>query len=98
MQADKDSSHHVHSLPALTSFTDKGLVGYDFAPLNQKDVEIIYVEAEKGHDTFIISKRITRIYYVIAGIGFFTIADRKYNVKAGMLIEIPPKVEYCYSG
>jgi chemotaxis methyl-accepting protein methylase/mannose-6-phosphate isomerase-like protein (cupin superfamily) len=88
----------VYSLPTSASFTDKGLVGYDFGPLNQKDLEIIYVEAEKGHDTFIVSKRITRIYYILSGSGHFTIADHKYDVSAGMLVEIPPKVEYCYSG
>jgi hypothetical protein len=89
---------YVYSRPASTSFTGKGLVGYDFGPLNQKDIEVIYVEAEKGHDTFVISRKITRIYYVLAGSGHFTIASHKYDIKAGMLIEIPPQVEFCYSG
>jgi chemotaxis methyl-accepting protein methylase len=89
---------YVYSLPTSPSFTDKGLVGYDFPPLKQKDLEIIYVDAQRGHDKFILSKRITRIYYILSGRGHFTIADRKYDVSAGMLVEIPPKVEYCYSG
>ena len=89
---------YVYSLPTSPSFTNKGLVGYDFGPLNQKDLEIIYVEVEKGHDTFMVSKKIVRIYYILSGSGYFTIADRKYDVSAGMLVEVPPKVEYCYSG
>jgi mannose-6-phosphate isomerase-like protein (cupin superfamily)/SAM-dependent methyltransferase len=89
---------YVYSLPTSPSFIGKGMLGYDFKPLNQKDLEIIYVEAEKGHDTFIVRKKGVRIYYIIAGTGHFTIADRRYDVSAGMLVEIPPKVEYCYSG
>jgi mannose-6-phosphate isomerase-like protein (cupin superfamily)/SAM-dependent methyltransferase len=89
---------YVHSLPASPSFVDKGLVGYDFGPLNEKDVEIIYVDAERGHDTFLVSKRVVRIYYILAGSGHFTIADNRHEVCAGMLVEVPPKTEYCYSG
>jgi SAM-dependent methyltransferase len=89
---------YVYSLPASASFTDMGLSGYVFGPLNQKDLEIYYIEVEKGHDTFMISKKIVRIYYVLSGSGHFTIADRKYDVSPGMLVEVPPKVEYCYSG
>jgi mannose-6-phosphate isomerase-like protein (cupin superfamily)/SAM-dependent methyltransferase len=89
---------YVYSPPSSPSFTNKGLVGYDFGPLNQKDLEVIYVEAERGHDTFMVSKKIVRIYYILSGSGCFTIADHKYDVSAGMLVEVPPKVEYCYSG
>jgi chemotaxis methyl-accepting protein methylase len=45
-----------------------------------------------------ISKKITRTYYILSGSGYFTIADHRYDVSAGMLVEVPPKVEYCYSG
>lgn len=89
---------HINSLPTSVSFTGKGLLGYTFGPLKQKDLEVYYIEVEKGHDTFMISKKITRIYYVLAGSGHFTIADRKYAVGAGMLVEVPPKLEYSYSG
>jgi mannose-6-phosphate isomerase-like protein (cupin superfamily)/SAM-dependent methyltransferase len=82
----------------LTSFDTKGLFGYEFGPLEQKDFDILYVEVEKGHDTFIVSKRITRIYYILSGSGYFTIADRRYDVSPGMLVEIPPNLEYSYSG
>jgi mannose-6-phosphate isomerase-like protein (cupin superfamily) len=66
--------------------------------LNQKDLEIYYIEVEKGHDVFMISKRIVRLYYILSGSGHFTIANRRYDVSPGMLVEVPPKVEYCYSG
>jgi chemotaxis methyl-accepting protein methylase/mannose-6-phosphate isomerase-like protein (cupin superfamily) len=89
---------YIHTRPNSTSFTGKGLSGYTFGPLKQKDLEIYYVEVEKGHDVFMVSKKITRTYYVASGSGYFTIAGERYNVTAGMLVEVPPKVEYCYSG
>ena len=89
---------YTHSPPPIPSFDGKGLFGYTFGPLQQKDLEIYYIEVEKGHDTFMVSKRITRTYYVLSGSGFFTISDRRYDVSSGMLVEVPPKVEYSYSG
>jgi SAM-dependent methyltransferase len=89
---------YIHLLPSLPSFDGKGLFGYTFGPLQQKNLEIYYIEAEKGHDTFMVSKKITRVYYVLSGNGFFTIGDSRYDVCGGMLVEVPPKVEYSYSG
>jgi SAM-dependent methyltransferase len=89
---------YVYPLPTSASFTGKGLLGYTFGPLNQKDVEVYYIQAEKGQDTFIISRRITRTFYVLTGAGCFTIDNHKYDVGPGVLVEIPPRVEYCYSG
>jgi len=89
---------YIYSRPTSTSFTGKGLLGYTFGPLNESDIDIYYIEAEKGHDTFMVSKKITRIYYVLSGDGHFTIADKRFDVHAGMLVEIPPKVEFSYSG
>jgi chemotaxis methyl-accepting protein methylase/mannose-6-phosphate isomerase-like protein (cupin superfamily) len=89
---------YTHSLPSLPTFDGKGLFGYTYGPLQQKDLEIYYIEVEKGHDTFMVSKKITRVYYVLSGSGFFTIGDRRHDVRAGMLVEVPPKVEYSYSG
>lgn len=89
---------YIHSLPTSASFTGKGLLGYTFGPLKQKDIEIYYIEVEKGHDAFMVSKRITRTYYILSGTGYFTIGDRRYDVGPGMLVEVPPKIEYCYSG
>ena len=89
---------YIHTLPTLVSFRGKGILGYRFGPLKEKDLDILYIESKKGHDNFIISKRVTRIYYVIAGAGYFTIDDRQYRVNAGMLVEVPPRLEYTYSG
>ncbi|MGA9132137.1 MAG: CheR family methyltransferase [Candidatus Sulfotelmatobacter sp.] len=89
---------YVYSRPTSTSFTGKGLLGYTFGPLNQREVDIYYIDSEKGHDTFMISKKITRIYYVLSGNGCFTIGGNKFDIHPGMLVEVPPKVEYCYSG
>jgi SAM-dependent methyltransferase len=89
---------YTYTLSTSPSFTGKGLVGYAFGPLRQKDLAVDYVEVESGHDTFMISNKITRTYYVISGSGYFTIDNRKYPVNPGMLVEVPPKVEYSYSG
>ena len=89
---------YIYSLPSLTAFDGRGLFGYSFGPLKQNDVDISYIEVDKGHDTFMISKKITRTYYVLSGSGYFTIADRRYDVNPGILVEVPPKVEYSYSG
>jgi SAM-dependent methyltransferase len=89
---------YVYSRPNFPSFTGKGLAGYAFGPLKQKNLAIDYVNVESGHDTFMISGRIIRTYFIISGSGYFTIEDNKYPVVAGMLVEIPTKVEYSYSG
>jgi SAM-dependent methyltransferase len=93
-----NNMRYIYSLPTSISFDGKGLFGYTFGHLNQKDVDIYYIEVEKGHDTFMISKKITRTYYILCGNGYFTIENRKYDVAPGMLVEVPPKVEYSYSG
>jgi chemotaxis methyl-accepting protein methylase/mannose-6-phosphate isomerase-like protein (cupin superfamily) len=92
------SMNYVHSLPAEMAFDTKGLFGYSFGPMRQKELEIYYIVVETGHDTFLVSKKITRMYYVLAGTGSFTIAGNDHDVRAGMLVEIPPKVEFSYSG
>src|SRR5271156_2402739 len=89
---------YIYSPPTSASFTGKGLVGYIFGPLKQKGLEIFFVQVHKGHDTFMISKKITRTYYILSGTGYFTIDNRRYEVGPGCLVEVPPKVEYCYSG
>jgi hypothetical protein len=89
---------YTHSLPTITSFDGKGLFGYTFGPLQQKDVDVYYVVVDGGHDTFMVSSKITRLYYVLDGNGYFTIDNRKYDVSSGILVEVPPKVEYSYSG
>jgi SAM-dependent methyltransferase len=96
--AQMKSMPYIYSLPTSASFTGKGLLGYTFGPLKQKDLEIYYIEVEKGHDVFMISKKITRTYYVLTGTGYFTIDGNQYAVSPGMLVEVPPKLEYCYSG
>ncbi len=92
-----DPLSYVHTLPTSVSFTAKGLLGYSFSPLRQH-LDVYHIESEKGHDTFMVSRKITRTYYVISGSGYFTIDNRRYEVGPGMLVEVPPGVEYCYSG
>lgn len=90
---------YVYTLPSSASFGGMGLIGYNFPPLlRQRDLEVYYIDVEKGHDTFMVSRKITRTYYILSGSGYFTIANRRYDVGPGMLVEVPPKVEYSYSG
>jgi SAM-dependent methyltransferase/quercetin dioxygenase-like cupin family protein len=89
---------YVHWLPASASFTDTGLTGYIFGPLNDPNIEVCYIDVAQGHDTFQISRKITRIYYVLTGSGYFTIAGQRYEVTSGALVEVPPGLEYSYSG
>jgi mannose-6-phosphate isomerase-like protein (cupin superfamily) len=85
--------------PAVApSFETKGLRGFQFAPLRHQALDVHLVEVKTGHDTFVISKKITRLYYVLEGRGSFTIAAQKYDVEPGMLVEVPPALEYSYSG
>jgi len=93
----KELPPYIYTLPSSVSFTGKGLLGYSFGPLRQ-DLDVYYVEVSKGHDTFIVSKKITRTYYVLSGSGYFTIDKQRYDVRSGMVVEVPPRVEYCYSG
>jgi mannose-6-phosphate isomerase-like protein (cupin superfamily) len=79
------------------SYTQKGLKGFQFV-LENKEVQIYFVDVKRGLDNFIISKKITHMYYILEGAGYFTIKGKKYNAKPGVLVEVPPNVEYSFSG
>jgi len=49
------------------SFILEGLAGYEFHPLKDEDFAVHLLDVTKGHDTFMISKALTRIYYIIEG-------------------------------
>ena len=74
------------------------MAGYEFQPLKDQDFAIHLLDVQKGHDTFMISKALTRIYYIVEGAGAFTIDNQKYDVVSGLVVEVPPGVEYSYSG
>jgi quercetin dioxygenase-like cupin family protein len=92
------SMRYVMRVPSSPTFVGKGLQGFQFELLSNTALDIYLVDVTKGHDTFLRSKEITRVYYVLAGYGYFTIVGEKYDVEPGVLIEVPPKVEYSYSG
>lgn len=87
----------IRKIKDKPSFSQKGLDGYKF-PLENKEVEIYFIDVKQGHDTYIISKKCKHIYYVIEGEGEFDIGGSKDEAKPGMLIEVPPNIEYTYSG
>jgi len=89
---------YVLTASASPSFSLEGLAGYEYLPLKDKDFAVHLLEVHRGHDTYMISKALTRIYYVIEGSGAFTIDNRRYAVMPGVVVEVPPGVEYTYSG
>jgi mannose-6-phosphate isomerase-like protein (cupin superfamily) len=89
---------YVLTASSSPSFALTGLAGYEFQPLRDQDFAVHLVEVYRGHDTFIISKALTRLYYILEGTGVFTIDNHKYDVTPGLLVEVPPGVEYSYSG
>ena len=89
---------YVLAASSSPSFALTGLAGYEFQPLKDQDFAVHLVEVHTGHDTFLISKALTRIFYIIEGTGVFTIDNQKYDVVPGLLVEVPPGVEYSYSG
>src|SRR5215469_12510141 len=89
---------YVVTASSSPSFALKGLAGYEFPPLKDQNIAVHFLDVHKGHDTFMVSKALTRIYYVIEGTGVFTIDNQKYEVASGLLVEVPPGVEYSYSG
>ena len=89
---------YVITIPSSPAFVLKGMKGYQFELLENTELDIYLLDVEKGHDMFIISKKLTRIYYILEGAGYFTIENRKYDVGPGVLVEVPPNVEYSYSG
>jgi mannose-6-phosphate isomerase class I len=92
-----DAMSYVLTMPSEPSFSSDGLIGYQFN-LSNSELDLYYIDVIQGHDTFMISKALTRIYYVLEGRGYFTIASEHHDVSAGMVVEVPPQVEYCYSG
>jgi mannose-6-phosphate isomerase-like protein (cupin superfamily) len=89
---------YVLAASSSPSFILEGLAGYEFQPLKDKDFAVHLLDVTTGHDTFMISKALTRIYYIIEGTGAFTIANQKYHIAPGKIVEVPPGVEYSYSG
>jgi mannose-6-phosphate isomerase-like protein (cupin superfamily) len=92
------TTHYIHTLSNSPTHVHGGISVHNFGPLLHKALEVQYVNVHQGHDMFQISKEVTRIYYILCGTGYFTIDKAKYHVRENMLVEVPPKVEYSYSG
>ena len=90
-------AEYIRKVTSEPTFSQKGLDGFRYALINE-NVECYLVDVKQGHDTYIISKKCSHIYYVLEGEGIFDIDGTKYNVKKDALIEIPSNVEYTYSG
>jgi mannose-6-phosphate isomerase-like protein (cupin superfamily) len=89
---------YVVEASSTPSFALHGMTGYEFQPLRDPDFAVHILDVHTGHDTFMISKALTRIYYIIEGAGVFMIDNQNYDVSSGLVVEVPPGVEYSYSG
>ncbi|MFA7302235.1 MAG: hypothetical protein WC030_00605 [Candidatus Paceibacterota bacterium] len=90
-------SEYLRKRPSGPTFSQKGLAGYQL-PILDSSFEAYEVYVEQGHDNYIVSKRITHTYFVIEGSGIFNIDGEKIEVEKEDLIEVPPQVEYTYTG
>ncbi|MDY6766065.1 MAG: cupin domain-containing protein [Candidatus Nanohaloarchaea archaeon] len=88
---------YVNRLPDDPAFDQAGLTGYRF-PMDTDEFEVYYVDVDQGHDSFIVSREIIHVYYVIDGSGTFTIDGTEHAVGTDDVVEVPPGVEYTYSG
>lgn len=89
---------YLRRIPPSPTFVARGLTGFQFPPLSHPELDFYLLDVTTGHDTFVRSRKITRVYYVLEGHGYFVIADQRYDVEPGVLVEVPPNVEYSYSG
>lgn len=85
------------ALSKLPTYSQCGLDGYAY-PLDTEQVEAYLVEVRQGHDDYIVSRVCTHIYHVIDGKGSFTVDGKRYEAGPGMLFEIPPGIEFTFSG
>jgi mannose-6-phosphate isomerase-like protein (cupin superfamily) len=89
---------YVLSASSSPSFNLEGMTGYEYRPLSDDDFAVHLLDVYRGHDSFMVSRALTRIYYIIEGSGAFTIDNQQYEVRPGLVVEVPPGVEYSYSG
>lgn len=90
-------SGYIRELPSEPTFIQKGFKGYRYL-IENTEVEINYIDVTQGHDNYEISNKCSHFYYVLEGEGIFEIGGEKYEAKPNMFIEIPPHVEFCYTG
>ena len=82
---------------ATPSFSQHGLAGFGFN-LDCPQLELNFVRSEKGHDYFVVAKEITHVYYILSGEGEFEVNGQSFAVHPGEVVEIPPSLEFTYSG
>lgn len=88
---------YVYALPTSTTFKADRVAGDEYGPIKQK-FDIYRISSTVEDHGCVMSRRVSTNYYVISGQGCFAIAGGRYDVTSGMLVEVPPKVEYSYSG
>jgi hypothetical protein len=87
----------IKNLTDVPSYSQKGIAGFPY-DIENPAFEIYSVDVQEGHDPYIISKKITQVYYTISGKGVFNSEGEKQAGAEGMLIEVLAKIEYTYYG
>jgi quercetin dioxygenase-like cupin family protein len=59
---------------------------------------VVYEEVEKGHFKEWYSDVATQTWYIIEGQGTFVLDGERFDVGAGDLVAVPPKVKKYYLG
>ncbi len=94
---DTKATDFVMDKPKTPEFKQKEMKGYKFPTAND-NLEVYLLEVSHGHENYIKSKKSTHFYYIVEGQGSFDINGVEKHVSKGQFVEIPPKVEYTYSG
>lgn len=87
----------IYQKPEKPSFSRNGFAGYNFAVEN-KNLEIYFIDSRTGHGRKAISGSITHLYYILEGSGEFEIENKIYPVSQGEVVEVPPKHAFNYTG
>lgn len=67
-------------------------------PIDNKNVELVYIEVEEGHFEEFYHKTSTFVYYVIEGEGTFYLNGEAVPAKASDVIVVPPTTKIYYLG
>jgi quercetin dioxygenase-like cupin family protein len=97
MTEPRKSGCFVRDVPSTPSFSQQGFCGRTFL-LASRALEVSLIDSITGHDNYIRAHGITHLYYILEGELTFEADGEKFTAKTGQLVEIPPQVEFVYTG
>ncbi|MDR1197266.1 MAG: cupin domain-containing protein [Candidatus Nomurabacteria bacterium] len=69
-----------------------------YGSLGELSPDVVYEDVEKGHSSEWYSDTATQTWYIIEGRGTFVLDGERFDVNAGDLVSVPPKVKKYYLG